>query len=623
LHKAAQAALTLNTTTPLTYNQSETLTVSGGTTGGAVTYNLVSGSCGILVDQLAANSGTGSCTLTATMAGNGNYNAVTSTPANTVNLAKANQAAVTISAPSDATFGSAGGTATAGGGTAGAYSFSDTGSTACTVNSTSGAITVTSGTGSCSLTASRLGNANYEVSSASAPATVTIHKASTTTVPDAKSATYNATDQFVTLAASVVPQPNPNEGTVQFSVSDGVNPIGIVGSTTFSAGKFTAQFTLPGGTSAGSYTIHAQFIGALNYSSSIDATATLLVSPANNLLADVAHTDADFKKIDGFDVLFGKSSISTSYVKLKNTNPGTFHYQLTITNETGLTLHDKNVAISDKNGASVGVLLTVPALPSPAGVAIPSSATSFTGANSAFVTQGAHPVHAHPDDKSDEMPITVLYTLSAPSGNCSAVTLPTIPVPTGYVGPWSVGQPPDNTLVKCLYITGLAIPKHGKARIDVNYQLGPDNTDGWANNAQTAFIAGFAFKSTTTVQVDPGTTLATLLGSATTYTGSQAAGLVGAGSRVTAIGGFVFDGNGNGLLREIRFYTAAQIVGNACAAAPSTLTMSDGFYFAPVADGTKWWVGVCNGGTIEAGQFIDHKLAKKEFDEEDFYVNVP
>ena len=83
--KTNQAALTLNTTSPLVYNQSETLSVTGGSTGGAVTYNLGSGSCTIVGNQLTANSGTGSCTLTATMAGNANYNDVTSTPANTVN----------------------------------------------------------------------------------------------------------------------------------------------------------------------------------------------------------------------------------------------------------------------------------------------------------------------------------------------------------------------------------------------------------------------------------------------------------------------------------------------------------------------------------------------------------
>lgn len=96
VQKANQAALTLNTTTPLTYNQSETMSVTGGSTGGAVTYNLVSGSCTISGDQLKADSGTGSCSVTATMAGNDNYNPVTSSPANVVNLQKAN-ALVTLS----------------------------------------------------------------------------------------------------------------------------------------------------------------------------------------------------------------------------------------------------------------------------------------------------------------------------------------------------------------------------------------------------------------------------------------------------------------------------------------------------------------------------------------------
>jgi YVTN family beta-propeller protein len=94
-----QTALTLNPQNPpLAYNSSETLWTSGGSTGGAVTYNLVSGPCTLSGAVLTANSGTGSCSVTATMAGSSTYYPVTSAPF-TVTLKKAT-ASVTPAAAS-------------------------------------------------------------------------------------------------------------------------------------------------------------------------------------------------------------------------------------------------------------------------------------------------------------------------------------------------------------------------------------------------------------------------------------------------------------------------------------------------------------------------------------------
>jgi len=90
----------------------------------------------------------------------------------------ANQAPVTVSAPPTATYQQAGLSVVASGGSGtGAYSYSQGASTACTVNGTTGALTITSGTGTCAITATRAGDANYNPSAASAPASVTINRA--------------------------------------------------------------------------------------------------------------------------------------------------------------------------------------------------------------------------------------------------------------------------------------------------------------------------------------------------------------------------------------------------------------------------------------------------------------
>ena len=40
---------------------------------------------------------------------------------------------------------------------------------------------------------------------------------------------------------------------------------------------------------------------------------------------------------------------------LKNTNPGTFHYQLTLTNETGTTIHGKGTKLPPKYVNNVAI----------------------------------------------------------------------------------------------------------------------------------------------------------------------------------------------------------------------------------------------------------------------------
>jgi hypothetical protein len=64
-----------------------------------------------------------------------------------------------------------------GGSGTGAYSFSAGTSTACSVDASTGALTLTSGTGDCAITATRAGDANYNDSAASAPAVVAVGKA--------------------------------------------------------------------------------------------------------------------------------------------------------------------------------------------------------------------------------------------------------------------------------------------------------------------------------------------------------------------------------------------------------------------------------------------------------------
>jgi hypothetical protein len=260
--KANQAALTLNTTSPLTYNQSETLSVTGGTTGGTVTYNLLSGPCTILGDQLTANSGTGSCTLTATMAGNTNYNDVTSTPANTVNLQKANQAALTLlGVPATAAYQSMFTVTPGGGSSSNPLVVSTTG--VCTASGND--ITMTSGTGTCTVKVNRAGDSNYnDATEVSASATATKINQAALTLNTTSPLTYNQSETLSVTGGST-------GGAVTYNL--------LTGSCTISTNQLTAN------SGTGSCTLTATMLGDSNYN---DITST----PANTVNLQKANQAA-------------------------------------------------------------------------------------------------------------------------------------------------------------------------------------------------------------------------------------------------------------------------------------------------------------------------------------------
>jgi len=342
--------------------------------------------------------------------------------------------------------------------------------------------------------------------------------------------------------------------------------------------------------------------------------------------------DADFNHVDGFDVLFGKGS-SNTLLKLKNTNPGTFHYELKLTNETGTELHRKGVTISDRNGGEVTVILTVPSLPLVPGVTVPASASTYTDVTKgAFLTRSSHPVNAHPEEREhEEMAMDVRYALSAPGGDCTSPAVI-----------WTVGQPREDTRVKCIAVSGLTIPKHGKATIRVNYEFAPKGTDLWPGNSQLMFRAGFLFRSATRVRLDD--TFPIVLLRNKEYTSAQAVGLVGAGQRVTAVGGFVLDEFGMPFMvapgsLTVRLFNVppANSATTACTTAvpvASDLVSADGFYFiwrngqvqstnvgtTELTSGIKYYVAVCSGTTLISSSTLRDRLASKDFDEQDFYI---
>jgi hypothetical protein len=319
--------------------------------------------------------------------------------------------------------------------------------------------------------------------------------------------------------------------------------------------------------------------------------------------------DADFKRFDGFDVNFGGGG--KGLLKLNSTNPDSFHYQVKLLNNTG-------APIGPSNGNQATAIITVPGMPASCG-GVPCSPQIGSLGDPAFAVKGKKVAHISPggdndhDGDADDMPVSVQYLTQAQyvaNGNsCADNNLYSSMLPSGGAA-------------KCIKITGFTIPVKHAARIRINFQLRLKGVDGWDPNSKALFYAGFVFGATTSINIG-----------SSVQTGYDATGIVGAGSKVAAVGGYAFSGSTALTGYRARLFANAS---DASCSIDTKLVAQDtvdtnGFYYvsrtgtdqhsasAPsLPSGVKYAVQLCNGVTPLAVQTLDGRLGDKEFEEIDF-----
>jgi hypothetical protein len=186
----------------------------------------------------------------------------------------------------------------------------------------------------------------------------------------------------------------------------------------------------------------------------------------------------------------------------------------------------------------------------------------------AWSLKGAKAIHVWPDDRTDDMAVQFTYKAT---GDCSV---------DGGTYTANLSSIPS-AAPKCIMVTGFAIPKKHQARIDLHLEFRWKESANWAASPDPKlyFYSGFAFKSTSTANfpnVAPSVRIS-----------MQSAGLVAAGQRVTAAGGFIFDPAGNPAADyHVRLFNLPgdASAANACAAVNSkvvadTKVSADGFWF--------------------------------------------
>src|ERR1051326_6840253 len=175
----------------------------------------------------------GTCTIAADQAGNTNYLAAPQVT-QSFTVAKANQATLTVTAPSAVTYGTTGTATTSGGSGTGALTFISGGSTGCSVSGTT--VSVNDVSGSCTLTATKAADNGYN-SATSAPFTVTLNKATqaTLTVTGPVSVSYGTTGTATSSGGS---------GTGLLSFDGGASTACTVSGTTVSLSSATGTCVL-------------------------------------------------------------------------------------------------------------------------------------------------------------------------------------------------------------------------------------------------------------------------------------------------------------------------------------------------------------------------------------------
>ena len=213
-----QAPLTI-TSTNGTYGSGLTLATSGGTAGGTVSYVVTSGTatgCSITSGVLTSTSN-GSCLVTATMAGNTDYNPVSSS-ATTVTFAAglANTITVTSTAPA---------TATVSGATYTPSASATSGDVVAITSSTPGVCAISGGAvsfiaaGPCTLDFNDVGNATYLAATQQIQTFTVGLGTQATLILTSTSATYTGTAYTVTLTTSG----GSGTGAVSYTVTNGTS----------------------------------------------------------------------------------------------------------------------------------------------------------------------------------------------------------------------------------------------------------------------------------------------------------------------------------------------------------------------------------------------------------------
>ena len=252
-----------------TYGDADFNPGATASSGLAVSYSSSTPSVCTIVSGNIHIVAAGGCTVTASQGGNATF-AAADDVTRTFTVAKADQAALSVTSPDDGTYGDKLVPTASGGSGTGALSFTASG-TACEMGSgaDAGKLVITSGTGTCSVTAHKATDANYNAADSAAHA-VTVHKADQAITVDTSAPASQVYNTSFTVAAS-----SSSGLAVSYSASGVCSNVG-------------ATFTMTSGT--GTCTVHYNQAGNANYNAAPEKTEDVEAAKANQTISFVQPT---------------------------------------------------------------------------------------------------------------------------------------------------------------------------------------------------------------------------------------------------------------------------------------------------------------------------------------------
>ena len=210
--KATQASFTHNLSSSgkaYPYSELVTFTPSGGSGSGAVTYAISSGGsatgCALSADTATVTvsaSTSGTCFIQATKAADNNYNLIAGTPR--IYTFSKTSGSLSFATTSYSKMYAETVTVLATGLGSGAITYSKGASTACDVNTTTGVVTITAGSGTCTISASIAADANYLTANSSNTVSISVARAYTSaSITFAPGDLVFRTAKLITVSASV------------------------------------------------------------------------------------------------------------------------------------------------------------------------------------------------------------------------------------------------------------------------------------------------------------------------------------------------------------------------------------------------------------------------------------
>jgi hypothetical protein len=282
---------------PATAAYQSTFTVTATTNASTTATITASGACSITGNAVTMTAATGTCSLTATWAGDNNYLAASATQSTTA--IKANPSVTFTGAPATAVYGS---TFTIASTTNASTKPTYTGTSGiCTISGST--VTMKSGTGTCTLTASWAADSNYVAATATQTTAATL--AGSATAITASTPNPSVVGQAVTVSLKVSPvAPATTSPTGNVSVSDGA---GDTCKATLSSGSGSCGISV---SAAGPHTLTATYNGSTNFSLSASAGVAQTVDQASTTTTITSQTPKTSVAGQAVTVKFSVAAVS-------------------------------------------------------------------------------------------------------------------------------------------------------------------------------------------------------------------------------------------------------------------------------------------------------------------------